>query len=101
MEFERWSICWAEMKYEDAEVTKDRPIVILNDLGDTVKAAKCTTHCPRDSSDYALKFWELSGLSKPTTVRTAKIMEVPKKYIRKKSGKLKLADILAIYKLLE
>lgn len=101
LEINRWDICWAAVKYEDIQIFKNRPIIILSEYKNVFTALKCTTHCPRNNFDYQLKYCKEYNLKKITVVRTNKLVCVPSKSIIHKISKLRIDDILNINNLLK
>ncbi len=95
----KWDIYIAEVPFEEIPVTKIRPVLILGDFVAAIDCLKMTSQPPR-SGEYVLKEWKEAGLHKPTTVRIAKRLSLPKGNLRKRIGRLSIVDIAEIQKLL-
>lgn len=81
---------------EDTNKFKSRPVVVLKDKGDTVICLKCTSKkyphdgyydkCPVDD-------WRFAGFSKQSYMVLKTTVEINKRYIFKRLGKLNSKDI--------
>ncbi len=102
-EFKRWDVWWANFKYQESDIFKDRPVIILEENNLTVLSIKLTTKEPReyDPLDYKIQFWEEANLRKPSTARISKVAVVSKMSFRKYIGRLVLKDILQIQNLIK
>ena len=91
-QFKPWDIWLANVKFEDINQSKIRPVVILEVSKNIIKAIKLTSKLPRYKRDYALKFWEDAGLKKPTTAKTEKFIPLHVKKTIFKIGTLHSFD---------
>lgn len=98
----RWEIWWAYVKFEDSNEVKKRPVLVLEDRVAYILSLKITSHAPRKKFDgeYQLLQWEKAGLTKPSVVRTSKVLCLEEDDFDTKIGKLTDADIYAIQMLL-
>jgi mRNA-degrading endonuclease toxin of MazEF toxin-antitoxin module len=88
---------------DDPSKMKIRPAVIIATETQELKAIalKVTSTPPRDLLDYQLISWALSGLHRPSTVRTSKRVVIDYAAIIKKLGTLSNDDftkIMTLYK---
>lgn len=97
----RWDVCWANVKYEDSDKTKKRPVLIINSNVAYILAFKMT-HKERSSElEYQLQDWKAANLNEPTTVRLLKKIEFKPNDNLTYIGKLAKQDIDNIKKLLQ
>ena len=95
----RWEVFLARVPFEDLPEEKVRPVLILAEGDEFVECIKMTSKPPR-RGEYALRFWGESGLKKPTTVRVSKVLRLKRASLIKRIGRLSVADILKIQRLL-
>jgi len=95
MKCKQWEIWDANVKFDDSDEIKKRPVLVIDAESGIAIALKMTTHPPRDDNEYILKDWEKSGLKKPTTIRTSKVLHLLDSDIIKKRGSLTLKDRVA------
>lgn len=96
----RWEIYWADVKFEETNGSKIRPIVILNDNVAFVVGLGVTSSSPRpESKDYVIKDWEQAGLDHQSTIRVDRSVRINKDSVFEKIGELSKRDsmILALY----
>ena len=67
----------------------------------TVLALKVTSTPPRDRHDYQLRDWAVSGLLRPSTVRTAKMAEIRIQDIDRRLGALTQEEFAIIISMLD
>lgn len=97
MQFNRWDVWFASVRFEDSTEVKSRPVVITDHGEVYVLALKVTSHAPRDVwGEYALVYWREAGLSKPSTVRISKRLRLEPHDMIRKVGTLHPADIMSI-----
>ncbi|MCM1364264.1 MAG: type II toxin-antitoxin system PemK/MazF family toxin [Faecalibacterium sp.] len=100
MDFKKWEIYLANVKFEDIDESKIRPVLILQDGNFVpIECLKMTSQSPR-KGEYALRNWKEAGLRKPTVVRISKTLRLHPSEIIKRIGKLDLADIVSLEQLL-
>lgn len=96
----RWEIYWAEVKFEETEETKTRPVVIINDTMAFVLAFGVYSQIPRPGmNDYVIRDWEKAGLQHQSTIHTDRMIKIDKSKVSNKIGELSKRDsmILALY----
>lgn len=93
--FQKWDIYIANVPYEGINISKPRPVIVLEDNENTVTCIKMTSKQAR-SREYTLKRWKESGLHSITVARIGKILELDKQFIYKKIGVLTPIDIIGI-----
>ncbi|MDR2073770.1 MAG: type II toxin-antitoxin system PemK/MazF family toxin [Oscillospiraceae bacterium] len=99
MKTRKWDLFWAKVKYEDIEDFKIRPVVVIGEEEVLISALKCTSKLNKKFS-YFVKYWEKSGLCKPTAIKIDKIIKITKRNLERKIGRLDPEDIAEIKKLL-
>ncbi len=100
MDFKKWEIYLANVKFEDIEESKIRPVLILQDKSVfLIDCLKMISQPPR-KGEYALKKWREAGLRKPTVVRIGKKLSLPPCEFIKRIGRLNLVDIIALEQML-
>ena len=91
----KWDIWLAKVAFEDApEITKNRPVLIMDNMQCLVLSFKITSHTPRTSykDEYQIIEWQKAGLLKPSTLRISKKILLPKDSFIFKLGKLQPID---------
>lgn len=94
-----WDLYWADVPYEeDSTQSKERPVVIIKDIGVILIVMRVTTHEARDGNpfDYPLSDWKSAGLNSPSVVRISKLAQLKPDKIGDYIGRLRSADIVAI-----
>ena len=99
MERKKWEIWLAEVKYEESDDMKKRPVLIVGEKDTFIISLKMTSHEKRHDSDYSLKHWQRAGLDKETVVRTSKICRLVESDFIHKLGRISEHDILEIQKI--
>ena len=94
-----WEVFLARVPFEDLPEEKVRPVLILAEGNGFVECIKMTSKPPR-GGEYPLRFWGESGLKKPTTVRVSKVLRLKATSFIKRIGRLSIADIVEIQRLL-
>ena len=99
---QKYDVVLYNVKYDDTDEMKQRPIIILDAENDYAIATSCTTHRPRSQffGEYVLQDYKQAGLNKPTTARLSKIVDVNESNIIRHLGKLSIRDIENIETLL-
>lgn len=101
MQFRRWDVWFASVRFEDSDEVKARPVVITDHGEVYVLALKVTSHAPRDAwGEYALVYWREAGLSKPSTVRISKRLRLEPRDMIRKVGTLHPMDIMSIVEII-
>jgi len=88
MKCKQWEIWDADVKYEDAELYKKRPVLIIDAKQEIAVALKMTGQAPRTADEYIIKEWQKSSLDKPTTIRTSKVLKIKDNVLVKKRGSI-------------
>ena len=101
MTYNKWDVWFATVKFDDSDEKKKRPILILDKKEGLAVSMKMTSHKPRTSSDYALKYWEKAGLDAETTVITSKAYYLHESDLDRKIGRLYTYDRLQIQNIIE
>lgn len=96
-DYKKFGIYRAMVAFSPAETEfKSRPIITMKDNGDTVSCYPCTTK-KKPSEGYYEKYpiedWETVGLQKPGYINLTSKIDIDKRYIYKKIGKLRSVDI--------
>lgn len=101
MQFRRWDVWFASVRFEDSDEVKARPVVITDHGEVYVLALKVTSHAPRDAwGEYALVYWREAGLNKPSTVRISKRLRLEPRDMIRKVGTLHPMDIMSIVEII-
>ena len=96
---EQWDVWLTDFPYEeDNSQFSSRPVIVLSVQPLWIMSVKVTTHSPRenDSLDLEISHWRESGLSKPSTVRLSKRVNLTEDKFKYKLGELHLEDRLHI-----
>ena len=98
--YSKWDIYLANVRFEDIDESKIRPVLILGDNEFmSVDCIKMTGQMPR-TGEYVLQKWREAGLRKPTVVRIGKKIRLSKDDFIMRIGRLDVIDIVAIEQLL-
>lgn len=90
----RYEIWYANVRYEDEETSKERPVLIWNDKV-FLAAYKMTGTDRGDNTDeFRVEYWKEAGLSKPTTIRIKKLLHLKTSDLTRKIGELDRRDRL-------
>ena len=101
MTFKQWEIWDARVKFEEINEVKKRPVLIIGVESGVAVALKMTGQAPRGGDEYPVKEWEKSGLKKPTTIRTSKVLRLSSGDFVRKRGSLTLKDRVAFMPILK
>lgn len=97
-----YDIFYFDMKYEDGDGHKRRPVLVvkLKDNGEKCTVAKMTGTPPREGykGEILLSKWKEAGLKKPTTVRLSKSATLKSEWLTEKIGTLTDEDIEKVKK---
>ena len=95
MKIKQWEIWWADVKFEESDEIKRRPVLVINPQKAFVMSLKMTGTCRGDnSSEYVVREWKKAGLSKPTFIRLKGYLKL---YSKDFHGKIGTLDPLDIY----
>lgn len=91
----RFEIWRAKVRFEGIDQVKERPVLIWNDLAYIITAYKLTgTDRGDNEREYRIEYWQESGLSKPTSVRISKVLQLRQTDLVEKMGVLDRRDQL-------
>ena len=94
---DKYEIWQAQVKFEDIDEMKNRPVLILVQIGDQITAYKATGTDRGDSEvEYKLRNWREAGLTKPTSIRITKMLKLSESDLLYKIGKLSEEDIMRL-----
>ncbi len=97
-----WELWWAQVRFEDTNEIKRRPVLVLEGSGIYVIAAKATSHAARQQwGEYELLYWRSAGLPKETTVRLTQLIRLERSTLDRRIGMLHPIDIENIMRLLQ
>ena len=95
-----WEVWFADFPYEeDATVTKNRPVIILNVEPLEALSVKVTSHNVRanDKYDIPIQHWKSAGLNKESIARISKTIYLDKQNFTQKIGTLHDDDKVTIF----
>lgn len=97
-----WEIWWANVKFEDCEQVKRRPVLVVDQRISYILSFKITSHSARERyfGEYEIVQWQAAGLEKPSVVRLSKRLELQESDFVGRMGSLSDSDIMAIRSLL-
>jgi len=99
MQYKRWEIWWADVKYEDSPHTvESRPVLVVAHQEMFILAFKMTG--TERVNDYQIVNWHGAGLSKETFIRTDMKLKLLERDLTNKIGMLQPSDILGFQKLI-
>ena len=91
----RWEIWYADVKFEDSDEIKRRPVLVYNNVTFAIVSYKMTSTDRGDGvTEYRVKEWKEAGLDNPTSVRIDKVLRLKEQDFIKKIGQLTVADIM-------
>jgi len=97
MQYKRWEIWLANVKFEDnPNVIKIRPVLVITPQDVFVLAHKMTG--TERTKDYEVKNWQKSGLEKKTFIRVNIELQLRERDLLRKIGTLHPGDILGFQK---
>jgi hypothetical protein len=100
MKCRKWEVWFAKVKYEDSDVVKKRPVLIIGERVGIILSLKMTSHTARDHTDYPLNHWARAGLERETVVRTAKACYLKDSDLVWRMGRISEHDMLQIQSIL-
>lgn len=91
----RYEIWYAHVRFEDSTEIKERPVLIWNDMAYMIVGYKMTgTDRGNDEREFPIEYWKEAGLSKPTTIRIGKLLQLRQSDFTRKIGILDKRDQL-------
>lgn len=91
----RFEIWYANVKFENSNIVKERPVLIWNDMAYMIVGYKLTgTDRGNDEREFPIEYWKEAGLSKPTTIRIGKLLQLQQSDFTKCIGVLDKRDQL-------
>ena len=97
MQYKRWEIWWADVKYEDApETVESRPVLVVTQQEIFIIAFKMTG--TKRVNDYPITDWQGAGLSKETHIRADMKLKLLDSDLTDKIGSLQPRDIIGFQK---
>ena len=97
MQYKRWEIWWAEVRYEDSpETIESRPVLVVSQQEMFIIAFKMTG--TKRVPDYKIKLWQEAGLDKETYIRVNMKLKLYEQDMLSKIGSLQPIDILGFQK---
>lgn len=95
--YKQWDIWLADVRFEDTQEHKKRPVLIYNDVLYAVISYKMTSTDRGDNQkEYQIREWKAAGLENPTSVRLEKVLRLEAGDMICKIGRLTPRDILQI-----
>lgn len=90
----RWDVCRVNFKFEDEDIYKTRPALVINANQIAILAYKMTSNLSRkDDLEYEIIEWRKAGLDRPTVVRIGKVQDISNSPFIIKLGRLEKIDI--------
>lgn len=103
--YNRWEIWKANVRFEEKNGSKPRPVLILDEKRMIVVALKMTSHGPRYKKlegEYEVFRWKEAGLEKPTVIQCSKLLQLQHSdMIDFQYGKLTAVDIVGLQAILK
>ena len=101
MTLRKWDVWLANVMFDEVEEVKTRPVLVIDSC--RILVLKMTTHEPRDmfTREYAVKEYKQAGLTRPTTIRGDRIVQLEEKDFLEKLGRLQLNDIVGFLSLIK
>ena len=99
----KWEIWDAEVKFEDIEGKKKRPVLIVAEKEAYILSLKMTSHDARRKceGEYEMMDWERAGLKEKTVIRCSKKLELQESDLLIKRGRLQSVDITGVEAMLK
>lgn len=93
----------ANVKFEDTNEVKSRPVLVLSIKGNIADCRKVTSSSERSSypGEYPLQDWKQENLTKPSVVRMSKHILLSPKDLRKRISVLTEKDIAGVKELID
>jgi|AGTN01.3.fsa_nt_gi PemK-like protein. len=92
-----WDIWLANVKFEDSDEIKQRPVVIINHTA-FILCLKVTSNITREEcgGNYLIRNWRETGLEMPSVVMLDKAIKIENGDLNKRIGTLHPNDVLLI-----
>lgn len=91
----RFEIWRAKVRFENSSEIKERPVLIWNDLAYVITAYKLTgTDRGDNEKEYRIEYWQEAGLTKPTSIRISKVLQLRQTDLVSRIGVLDQRDQL-------
>lgn len=96
----QWELWYANFPFEDKNISKDRPVIILSVQPLCVLSIKVTSHEVRkaDKYDVPITHWQEAGLKHESVARISKTVSLDNSKFRRKIGELHKDDIDVVLK---
>ena len=94
--FNRWDVWLAEVKYEDSDEVKERPVLIYNETEVFIVGFKGTSSIRKGDDEYTLIDWKKAGLLHETNFRLSKKLRIEKSKFKRKIGTITKNDRIII-----
>ncbi len=91
-----WEIWLVNVKYEDTDESKRRPVLAVPDGCGAFRLLKMTKTAPRDKHEHRIIYWKESGLFAETTIRTGKQIKPLTSDFVHKLGDLHPVDVVSL-----
>lgn len=91
----QWELWYANFPFEDKNISKDRPVIILSVQPLCVLSIKVISHEVRkaDKYDVPITHWQEAGLKHESVARISKTVSLDNSKFRRKIGELHKDDI--------
>lgn len=90
---DKWHIWMANVKFEDSDEVKERPVLIMNNAVYAISAFKMTgTNRGDKFPEHRIRNCQAAGLTKETSVRLDKLLRLDKSVLTTYVGKLGFED---------
>lgn len=91
----QWELWYANFPFEDKNISKDRPIIVLSVQPLCVLSIKVTSHEVREADKYdvPITHWQEAGLKHESVARISKTVSLDNSKFRRKIGELHKDDI--------
>ena len=90
--YKRYDIWQANVKFEDTDETKERPVLIWNDLAFVIGYKMTGTDRGDSNDEYRIRYWKEAGLTKPTSIRLNKVVRLKSEKLLYKIGTLDIRE---------
>lgn len=99
----KWEVWWASFPFEERQMEKERPVIVVGFENNKIMAIKLTTHNVRryDPFDIPITDWKKAGLNHKPTCRVAHRALIDREKFIGKIGKLSIKDQERVYSLYE
>jgi len=98
--FDKWDVWFAQVKFEDSDEVKARPVIIFQSTPNEVICIKMTSRQPRQG-EYQLQRWSEAGLHRESVARMGSWVRLYPYDMIHRIGTLHAIDIVEILQFLE